>query len=126
MTAGGSPNLCTAQCAAGEGQTWQELGECLSKRVEVVVCKPAFEEIGRNGTSGSSGVASRTQTQTQTQTRTSSVVASGSGSATGSASHPVASTGAGSAVGVVHVGGSKAGVMLFAVLAVGSFAGMML
>ncbi|KAH4118776.1 hypothetical protein HBI04_043910 [Parastagonospora nodorum] len=120
MDAGGHPDLCTAQCAAGEGQTWQEMAECLSKRVEVVVCKPASGGFFENGTRstgyGSSGVAS--------QTRTSS--ASGSGSATGSTSQTSGSAGAGSTVGIMHVGGSKAGVMLFAVLAIGSFAGMML
>jgi hypothetical protein len=92
----------------------------LSKRVEVVVCKPPNGGVFENGTmstgSRSSGVAS--------QTRTSS--ASGSESVTGIASQTSGSAGAGSTVGIVHVRGSKAGVMLFAVLAVGSFAGMML
>jgi hypothetical protein len=99
MTARGSPNLCSAQCTVGMGQSWQELGECLSKRVEVVVCKPADAEVG-NGTQ-----------------------ATPSRSATGSVT---LSTGAASAVGVGHVGGSKAGVVVFAVLAIGSFAGMLM
>lgn len=106
----GSPNLCTAQCSVGaeDGQTWQEVAACLNKRVDVVVCKPAFNEIA-NGTTAS-------------QSRTSGA----GGSATSSASLPAASTGAGNMIGVAHVGGSKTAVALYAVLAVGSFAGMML
>jgi len=122
MTAGGHPDLCTAQCAAGEGQTWQEMAECLSKRVEVVVCKPVNGGFSENGTRstgyGSSGGPS--------QTGTNSASGSGSGSATGSVSQASGSTGAGSAVGMVHVGDSKAGVMLSVVFAVSLFAGMML
>lgn len=117
----GSPNLCSAQCTVGEGQTWQEVGECLSKRVDVVICKPRQEEIGRattsSGTSGSrtSSAASASGSQ--------GAASSASGSASGSAAP---ATGGANAVGVVHVGGPKAGVVLFAMLAVGSFAGMML
>jgi hypothetical protein len=124
MTASGSPNVCTAQCTAGNGQTWQELGDCLSKRVEVVVCRPAFIEIGRNQTEGS-GVSSSVSAS-QTKSSTSSGVGSASASGSGAQVSGSQSTGAGSAVGVVHVVGSKAGVALFVVLAFGSFAGMML
>lgn len=122
MTAMGEPNLCSAQCTVGQDQTWQDLGECLSKRVNVVVCKPRLEEIGKPAASGSSAASG---------SRTSSAGASASGSASrsasGSGSGSVAPvTGAGNVVGVVHVGGSKTGVALFVMLAFGSFAGMML
>jgi hypothetical protein len=120
MTAGGSPNICSAQCSVGNEQTWQELGECLSKRVEVVVCKPQFLEMGDDGNGSGNGTRS---SASGTQTRTSSESGSASASATSQVSP---STGAGSANTVVHVGGSKAGVAVFAVLVLGSFAGMML
>jgi hypothetical protein len=113
MTAFGSPNVCTAQCRAKDGQTWQELGECLAKRVEVVVCKPPFE-IAKNGTTGSSSGSSMTASST----------VSGSGSA--SSTHASGSTGAGSVVAVAHVGNSKSAIVVFALLALGSFAGMLL
>jgi hypothetical protein len=110
LTAMGDPNLCTAQCAIGveDGQTWQEVAACLNKRVNVVVCKPAANEI-KNGTTAS-------QTQTSGAAMSSSATAS----------LPAASTGAGNVVGVSHFGGSKTAVALYAVLAIGSFAGMML
>jgi hypothetical protein len=114
MTAFGSPNVCTAQCRAKDGQTWQELGECLAKRVEVVVCKPPCDEIAKNGTTGSSSASSLTASST----------ASRSGSA--SSTHASGSTGAGSVVAVAHVGISKSAIVVFAVLALGSFAGMLL
>lgn len=124
MTAFGSPGTCTAQCRAEDGQTWQELGECLSKRVEYVVCKPEFSEIGRNETEQSSGSAAQS-----TRTTAASGTGSASGSATGSGSGVAQqSTGgaAASTVGVVHATNSKVGVVMFALLAFGSAAGMFL
>ncbi|KAH7408403.1 hypothetical protein DE146DRAFT_675450 [Phaeosphaeria sp. MPI-PUGE-AT-0046c] len=122
ITAMGDPNLCSAQCTVGKDQTWQDVGECLSKRVNVVLCKPRFEEIGS---------ASSRASLSMSETRTSSVGASASGSesvsrnASGSGSVSPAN-GAGNVVGVIHVGGSKTGAVLFVMLALGSFAGMML
>ena len=116
MTAFGSSGTCTAQCKAEDGQTWQELGECLSKRVEVVVCKPEFAEIGRNE-SQASGSASASA----------SVSVSGSGSATGSGvAQQSTGAAASTTVGVVHATVSKAGIVVFAILAFGSAAGMLL
>lgn len=109
MTAFGGATLCTAQCTPGEGQTWQELGECLSERVEAVVCKPNAEEIG-NSTNSASTAASGSPTRS----------ASGSGAVT---SLP---TGAASTMGVVHSTSSKAGLVVFGLLALGSAAGMLL
>lgn len=117
MTAFGEPNLCSAQCTVGEGEGWQDVGECLGKRVDVVICKPRQEEIG-------SVVASSSASGMSSGSVSGSATRSASGSASGSGSAPP-STGGGN-VGVVHVNGSKTGVVLFAVLAVGSFAGMML
>lgn len=111
MTAFGNPGTCTAQCRAEDGQTWQELGECLSKRVEVVVCKPEFGEIARNETSSSSSSSSSgSSAHSSTKTTTS---ASGSATASGSGAAQQST-------------GSKAGVVLFALLAFGSAAGMFL
>jgi len=117
VTASGTPNPCIAQCVAGVGQTWQELGECLSKRVEVVVCKPAVGEIG----DGRTGSATGSQT-TSGALGSATLVASGSGTG----SQVLGSTGAGSVVGVEHVRGSKAVVVVFGVLAFGSFAATLL
>jgi len=114
MTAFGNPNACTAQCRVSGDQTWQQLGECLAKRVEVVVCKPPFGEIAKNGTTGSSSGSSMSASST----------ASGAGSA--SSTHASGPTGAGSIVAVAHVGSSKSAVVVFGVLALGSFAGMLL
>ncbi|KAH7076658.1 hypothetical protein BKA63DRAFT_510472 [Paraphoma chrysanthemicola] len=115
MTAGGSPAPCTAQCVAEDGQTWQELGECLSKKVEVVVCSPRFIEIGRNES---------TRSVRPSATSSGTLAASGSGS--GSGAQASGSTGAASAVEVVHVKGVKAAVGMFVLLAAGSAAGMLL
>jgi hypothetical protein len=115
MFAGGSPYPCTAQCVAEDGQTWQELGECLSKKVEVVVCKPAFNEIGRNETTTRVGPSA-----------TGSGQPAASGSSSGSGAQASGSTGAGSTVGIVHVKGAKVAFGVFVMLAVGSAAGMLL
>lgn len=111
MTAFGSPGTCTAQCRAEDGQSWQDLGECLSKRVEFVVCKPQYIEIGRNNTQQSSTQSSGTP------------AASGASSSTGVLQ---ASTGGASSVDVVHATTSKAGLLVFGILALGSAAGMFL
>jgi hypothetical protein len=121
LTSGANANTCSAQCSAGEGQTWQELGECLSKRVDVVVCKPAAVEMG-NGTSSSAAVVSSGRgTSTAASGQTSGV--SGTRSASGQVSQ---ATGAGGRNEVGSVGGSKMGAVVFVVLAAGSFAGMLL
>ena len=117
VTASGTPNPCTAQCVAGDGQTWQELGECLSKRVEVVVCKPAFGEI-RDRRGGSANGSWTTGSALGSAT----LVAS----ASGTGGQALGSTGAGSVVGVEHVRGSKVVVVVMGVLAAGSFAGTVL
>jgi hypothetical protein len=116
MTAFGSSGsgVCTAQCRTKDAQTWQELGECLAKRVEVVVCKPPFDEIAKNGTNETSGSSGTTASRT----------ASRSGST--SSTHASGSTGAGNVVAVAHVGNPKSAMMVFVILAVGSFAGMLL
>ncbi|KAH8732986.1 hypothetical protein GQ44DRAFT_721216 [Phaeosphaeriaceae sp. PMI808] len=118
MVGHGSPNVCTVDCVAENGQTWQELGECLSKRVEVVICKPDFSEIGRNRTGESSARSSTPANQSRSS--------SGTGSATNSPTQTSQSRGAGSTVSVTHISGSKAAAVLFAVMAVGSFMGMVL
>ncbi|KAF2035767.1 hypothetical protein EK21DRAFT_106612 [Setomelanomma holmii] len=120
ISAYGSPYTCTAECAVGDGQTWQELGECLTKRAEVVVCKPAYEEIGRNQTTSSVGSSATGSTRTSAS-GSGSVSASGSGSG----ARASGSTGAASTVGVTHVRGVKAAVGIFVMLAVGSVAGML-
>lgn len=111
------------QCTVAKGQTWQELGECLSKRVDVVVCKPEFLEMGNRTSSATAGQTSATTGQTSAVSGQTSAV-SGTRSPSGQVSSP--STGAGSRYDVVNVSGSKMGVAVFVILAAGSFAGMML
>ena len=123
MTAFGSPFPCTAQCSVGEGKKWQDVGECLSKRVGVVVCKPRFEEIG-NATASSSGGGSASASASASSSGGARTSGSGSG-ASASSSSSVA-TGAASKGGVVHTTTSKAGLVLFGLLAVGSAVGMLL
>lgn len=112
ITAFGSPGTCTAQCRAEDGQTWQELGECLSKRVEIVVCKPQFSEIGRNNTQQSSVSGAQ-----------SSPTRAASGASSGVLQ---ASTGGASSLDAAHATFSKAGLVVFGILALGSAAGMFL
>ncbi|KAF1840409.1 uncharacterized protein K460DRAFT_296971 [Cucurbitaria berberidis CBS 394.84] len=117
MTAFGSPGTCTAQCRAEDGQTWQELGECLSKRVNIVICKPENAEIGKNETHSTQSSASGS----------SSGKATSSGQASSSGSAQVSgSSGAASTLGAAHATFSKAGVVMFGILAVSSAAGMFL
>jgi hypothetical protein len=134
-TASGSPFPCTASCSTTDDQSFLDLGECLSKRVEIVICSPPFDEINRNLTdpdaassSSSSGSSSGTAAQsTSTETMSESGTASASSDASASASTSAAgSTGAASAVRVVHGASSKAGLLLFGIMAFGSAAGMFL
>jgi hypothetical protein len=120
LTSGMGADVCSAQCAVAEGQSWQELGECLSKRVDVVVCKPMAAEMG-NGTSSSAASSGKTSGASLVSgTRT---TAGASGSPTAQVSQ---ATGAAGRNDVVNVGGSKMGVVVFGILALGSFAGMLL
>ncbi|KAF1946344.1 hypothetical protein EJ02DRAFT_367703 [Clathrospora elynae] len=118
MFAFGSPYTCTAECRAEKGQSFQQLGECLSKRVEVVVCSPQFEEMGGNGTEGGGG------SSLAAQSTSGKASASASGTASASAarsSMPAASTG-----GVGQTASLKFGLLVFGTMAVGSAAGMLL
>lgn len=132
----GRPLPCTAWCPTTDGQSFLELGECLSKRVEIVICSPPFDEINRNLTnpegasnSSSSSSSGTTSQSTSTGTMSESAPASTSGDASASASGSPsagASTGAASVVGVSHCGFSKAGLTIFGIMAFGSAAGMFL
>lgn len=120
-TALGSPFPCTASCSITDGQSFLDLGECLSKRVEIVICSPPFDQIDRNSTdpdAASSGSGSGTAAQS-----TPAGTMGESGSASTSAAD---STGAASAVGVTQDASSKAGLLLFGIMAFGSAAGMLL
>lgn len=120
-TASGSPFPCTASCSITDGQSFLDLGECLSKRVEIVICSPPFDQIDRNSTdpdAASSGSGSGTAAQS-----TPAGTMSESGSASTSAAD---STGAASAVYVTQGASSKAGLLLFGIMAFGSAAGMLL
>jgi hypothetical protein len=115
ITAFGLPTPCTAQCTIGDEQTYDELRACVKKRVPGYACQSKADatEPG-NGTESSSATPSA------------SGGAANSSSASGGAARSSSASGAGSAVGVAHVGGSKVAVLTFGVLAVASFAGMML
>ncbi|KAF2789051.1 hypothetical protein K505DRAFT_365963 [Melanomma pulvis-pyrius CBS 109.77] len=109
----GGEIMCTATCVA-EGQSWQELMSCLEKRAPLVVCKPDYLEIDRNETAPVSGSGN-----------TASATGAGLTQTTGGAGAS-SSTAAASALNVTHAPVSKAGFALFAILAVGSAAGMFL
>lgn len=112
----GSPGICMMQCRIADNATttWQEVGECLQKRVKEVVCAPRYAERYHNDTDVGSGSAAA-------QNPTSTPTAGGSGSASAAGS-----TGAATSLDVVHVGGSKFGLAAFALLALGSAVGMCL
>jgi hypothetical protein len=127
LTAIGDPFPCTAMCKTTDGQSFLDLGECLSKRVEVVICSPPFDEIGRNSTesdaSSSSGGVTQSTSSIVSATVSGSGTTSGGTSASGSAS---ASTGAANTVTGVQGSSSKAGLMIWGILALGSATGMFL
>ncbi|KAF1832364.1 hypothetical protein BDW02DRAFT_571098 [Decorospora gaudefroyi] len=110
----GDPFPCTALCRAGGGgggggQSVFELGECLSKRVGIVVCSLPLEEDGGEGEGGNATV--------------SDAMSSGSASATGGLPD---STGGANVVGVVQSSSTMTGLVIFGILAFGSAAGMFL
>lgn len=126
----GSPFPCTAMCSASDEQSFLELGECLSKRVDVVICTPPFDEISKNSTdpdtaSSSGSMAQSSSAGTMSESGSATASSSGDASASGSPSN-ADSTGAASAVGVTHGAFSKAGLAVFGIMALGSAAGMFL
>jgi hypothetical protein len=130
FSAMGKPFPCTAMCLAKGGQSFQDLGECLSKRVDVVICSPPFEEIGNatESDAASSSVASSllpSSSASGSASGSGSVSGSASASASGSSSSAV-SAGAASAVGRVQGSSSKAALAIFGIVAFGSAAGMFL
>ena len=124
----GMPLPCTAVCEVEDGdeQGLRRVGECLSKRVGVVVCSD------RQGGNGTESDGSSSSTSSAGQTSTSSRAASGTASLGASASSsagatPSASTGgAGKGFGGQKGEVSKAGLMVFAILALGSAVGMLM
>jgi hypothetical protein len=117
--------ICMVQCRIKDEErtTWQQVGECLQKRVKEAVCAPRYEERYSNdtGTDGDVGMSS-----SSVLVSGSASVATSSGAQTESASVGAsASTGAATR-GVVHVGGVKVGLFTFGLLALGSAAGMFL
>jgi len=120
ITSLGSPLPCTAQCFVDGKQTWQDLGQCLSKRVSVVVCKPDSSEIGRDTQSSSRPAGSSAPSGNAPASSATRADASPTGSNGAASSVPTA------AASSVHETFSKAGVVVFALLAVSSAAGMFL
>lgn len=119
----GLPLPCTAVCWADGAQSFLDLGRCLSERVEFVVCSPPEEERGQEPEGSSSGASASKTSAGETQTQTQTESASGTGGAEPTVTD---STGAASAVGGVHVGSTKAGLVVFGLIALGSAAGMFL
>lgn len=122
----GQPGICMMQCSLDDGDaaTWQQVGECLQKRVKSVVCAPKYEERDRNNTRISTSAAVSTQvagTISATRPGASSAV-----SGTGQSASAAGSTGAAASLDVMHTGTSKVGMFAFLLLAVGSAAGMFL
>lgn len=111
-----SPGICMMQCRIPDNATttWQQVGECLQKRVKEVVCMPIYEERFHSDTPVSTGSTSPLNPASPTKTGE-----SGSASA-------ARSTGAAASIDIVHVGGSRLGLAAFALLAVGSVMGIYL
>ena len=127
ITAIGKPLPCTAICYVDGGkQTWQELGECLSKRVPVVICKPDSSEIGRDLPASSASASGSSRPSGSAQPSAATSAANSSPAASKSAASSSAATAAATSVHAAHATFSKAGVVVFALLAVGSAAGMLL
>jgi len=125
----GMPLPCTAVCEVEDGdeQGLRRVGECLSKRVGVVVCSDrkggnGTESDGSSSGSSSSSSAGQTSTSSRAASGTASLSASSSAGATPSASTGGTSKGFGGQKGEV----SKAGLMVFGVLALGSAVGMLM
>jgi hypothetical protein len=110
MSTLGTPLPCTSVCYASDQLSFLELGECLSKRVKVVVCSPPENERGEPKSSSSSSA-----------TKTNIATSSGSSQATVTAAKGAASTVAGG-----QSVASKAGLVVFGLMAFVSAAGMLL
>src|SRR5690242_17733171 len=108
-----NPGICMMQCTIGEGSTWQQVGECLQKRVKEVVCAPEFDKRSPR--------ASRRSTTAGVTVSATRPGGDGASSATGAAS-----TGAAASVDVVHANSSKLALFAFGLLALGSAVGMFL
>ncbi|KAH6637962.1 hypothetical protein C7974DRAFT_451166 [Boeremia exigua] len=115
-----SPGICMMQCIINDDTTtWQQVGECLQKRVKEVVCAPKYEERDHNATypgAEESSLASVTVSTTQP---------GGAGDASRSAS-AAGSTGAAAIHDAVHASTSRLGLFAFSVLAVASAVGIFL
>ena len=113
---------CMAQCDA-VGQTFEDLMTCLRKRgLGIVVCKPADKEIA---------ASAQWEVWLSGPTRPPMTPTTGSGfpGRETARTHGVSvsrSTGAASTVDVVHVQSSKVGIVILALLALGSAVGMLL
>lgn len=120
----GMPLPCTAVCNVdvGDEEGLKRVGECLSKRVEVVVCSDQEGNDDSQSSSSSSSSASAGKTSSRVSSGTAGASASASGKATASAS----TGGAGRGVGGQGGEFSKAGLVVFGVLALGSVVGMLM
>lgn len=133
----GNPGICMVQCSINESDavTWQQVGECLQKRVKEVVCKPRHEELPKNQTELSiisEYIKTRSTSATSGSVQASATGAgvgngtSGTASGTAQSTSAAGSTGAATSLDLVHASTSKVGVFTFFLLAVGSAAGMFL
>jgi hypothetical protein len=116
--------ICMVQCTVneGDGVTWQQVGECLQKKVKEVVCMPRYEERWKNQTRESMwSEYARTRTGGSSQ-----ATAKGTGTGQAVSASATASTGAAASFDVVHASSSKMGLFTFLLLAVGSAFGMFL
>lgn len=119
----GNPGICMIQCTIGDddGVTWQQVGECLQKRVKEVVCMPQYIERTDNSTvTWGSTVKSTPAAGTVSATRPGGAT-DGTQAATAAPS-----TGAAILLNVVHTNTSKFGAVAFLLLAGVSVAGMLL
>lgn len=116
MTATGATLPCTSICYANEQRSFLEIGECLSKRNKIVVCSPPEDQRGEPKSSGS-GESKSSSSASATKADTTVVSARPTATAAQGAANTVAG-GQGAA--------SKAGLVVFGLMALSSAAGMLL
>ena len=127
MSTVGTPLPCTAVCYTADEQSFLELGECLSKRVKMVVCSPPEGQRGEAKSEGSSSAsASSAGSSSATASKTaevSRITGTGTPTSTSSSTPTQAASKASKLAGQGAV--SKAGLVVFGVLAVTSAVGLL-
>ncbi|USP77031.1 hypothetical protein yc1106_04305 [Curvularia clavata] len=121
----GTPLPCSAVCYTDDEQSFLELGECLSKRVKMVVCSPPEGQRGEAKSEDSSSATKSTGGSSSTAASKTAEVSriTGTSSPTPTPTPTQASSKASKLAGQGAV--SKAGLIAFGVLAITSVVGVL-